>query len=90
LLPYLNFFEKINCVYCSYFNGLIAYAAEIAGRTERYFCPIKHAKRRKGEHAHYHLFSDYSAGDTYHQQKKDLQSFENIGTVDTDQKCFSV
>ncbi len=77
-LPYLNAFEKFNCAYCSYFNGLIAYTSEIAGRTERYFCPIKHAQRRQGEHSQYHLFSDYSAGESYHQYKKDLERFDDF------------
>ena len=40
-LNYLNIIEKINCAYCSYFNGLIAYAQEIAARTEQFWCPIK-------------------------------------------------
>lgn len=33
--------EKVNCVYCSYFNGLMSYLREIAGRTEQYWCPIR-------------------------------------------------
>lgn len=32
-LAYLNLLEKVNCAYCSYGNGLLAYAREIAGRT---------------------------------------------------------
>jgi hypothetical protein len=44
-LAYLNALEKLNCAYCSYANGLIAYVREIAGRTEQYWCPIKHARR---------------------------------------------
>src|SRR3982750_2196132 len=35
-LAYLNLLEKINCAYCSYGNGLLGYAREIAGRTEEY------------------------------------------------------
>lgn len=42
-LAYLNIVEKINCAYCSYCNGLLAHVREIAGRTEQYWCPIKHA-----------------------------------------------
>ena len=30
-LAYLNALEKLNCAYCSYANGLIAYAREIVG-----------------------------------------------------------
>ena len=44
-LAYLNIIEKVNCMYCSYFNGLIAYVHEIAARTEQHWCPIKHARR---------------------------------------------
>ena len=50
-LAYLNLIEKINCAYCSYGNGLIAYVGEIAGRTEQYWCPIKHASRILGSHS---------------------------------------
>lgn len=42
-LPYLNLIEKLNCLYCSYANGVIAYTREVASRTEQYWCPIKHA-----------------------------------------------
>lgn len=52
-LPYLNLVERFNCFYCSYANGLIAYAREIAARTEQYWCPIKHARRVVDAHGHY-------------------------------------
>lgn len=42
LLPYLPAILKVACAYCGYANGLIQYAARIAGDTELYFCPIKH------------------------------------------------
>jgi hypothetical protein len=41
-LSYLNPAQKIYCVYCSYANGFLRYAAEIAAETERYWCGIKH------------------------------------------------
>jgi hypothetical protein len=37
-LAYLNAFEKFHCQYCSYANGVLAYAREIVARTEQYFC----------------------------------------------------
>lgn len=46
-LSYLTGLEKINCAYCGYANGLLHYASVIAGETERYWCGIKHKKRRK-------------------------------------------
>lgn len=58
-LSYLNGLEKLNCLYCSYANGLLAYVREVAGRTEQYWCPIRHARRIRGSHAHYDDFVTY-------------------------------
>lgn len=58
-LAYLNALQKLNCVYCGYCNGLIGYVQEIAGRTEAYWCPIKHAARIGAYHAYYAQFVDY-------------------------------
>jgi len=44
-LQYLNLFEKINCMYCGYANGLLAYLKEIAGRTEKYWCGVMHENK---------------------------------------------
>ena len=41
-LGYLNWFEKINCVYCGYAIGLIQYSKAIGEKTEKYWCGIKH------------------------------------------------
>ena len=64
-LAYLNWLEKINCAYCSYANGLMAYAREVVGLTEQYWCPIKHARRTLQAHAHYHGFADYGDAEHY-------------------------
>jgi hypothetical protein len=64
-LAYLNALEKLNCAYCSYANGIIAFTREIAARTEQYWCPIKHARRVIGTHARYALFDDYGDGENY-------------------------
>jgi hypothetical protein len=64
-LAYLNALEKLNCAYCSYANGLIAYVAEIASRTEEYWCPIKHARRLQGSHARYRDFVDFGDAEAY-------------------------
>lgn len=58
-LDYLNIVEKINCLYCSYFNWLAAYTVEIGARTERYWCPIKSAQKPKFSHGWYKDFADY-------------------------------
>ena len=67
-LAYLNFIEKFDCLYCSYGNGLMAYATEIFARTEQYFCPIKHARKISGKHARYKYFLEY--GDAVDLHKK--------------------
>ncbi len=49
-LPYLNLLEKLGCMYCGYVTGVVRYVAEIAGRTEKYFCPIKHKNFKNHDH----------------------------------------
>lgn len=64
-LGYLNSLQKLNCVYCGYCNGLIAYVREVAGRTERYWCPIKHAMRVRDSHGHYPEFFDFGDSEAF-------------------------
>jgi len=64
-LAYLNGLQKLNCVYCGYCNGLLSYVREVAGRTEAYWCPIKHAARVDGTHAHYGSFLEYGDGEGF-------------------------
>lgn len=59
LLDYLNIVEKANCMYCSYVNGLFSYAVEIGGRTEKYWCPIKNARKMGTNHKWEKYFADY-------------------------------
>ena len=44
-LKYLSPFEKVDCMYCGYANGLLLYVKEIAGRTEKYWCGIMHENK---------------------------------------------
>jgi hypothetical protein len=67
-LAYLNGLEKLNCLYCSYANGLIAYVREIASRTEQYWCPIKHARRMISAHDHYSAFLDFGDAEAYRRE----------------------
>ncbi|KYJ85885.1 hypothetical protein [Sulfurovum riftiae] len=72
-LGYLNIVEKLNCLYCAYFNGLMQYSAAIAGRTELYFCPIKHAKKIAYDHNYYDAFFAYGDGEKYPQKLEKLR-----------------
>lgn len=73
-LRYLNALEKINCAYCSYVNGVIAYVREVGSRTEQYWCPIKHARRVLGAHTRYHGFEDYGQGEHYRERLQDQRT----------------
>ncbi len=64
-LGYLNIFEKVNCVYCGYANGLLSYVGELASLTEQYWCPIKHARKVTNPHDRYWNFIDYADADAY-------------------------
>ena len=64
-LSYLNFIEKLNCMYCSYANGLLNYSVAIAGETEKYWCGIKHKKyngfKEPGHHKDFLKYGDKRA-----------------------------
>ena len=70
-LRYLNALEGFNCMYCSYGNGVLAYAVEIAGRTEQHWCPIRHARRVQNVHDRYSHFLPYGDAAAY---RKELDS----------------
>jgi len=72
-LKYLNVIEKMHCAYCSYANGFIAYAQEIAARTEQYWCPIKHAESAKTTHSCYYHFLSYGDAEGYTSKLKELR-----------------
>ena len=77
-LDYLNVIQKIHCLYCSYANGLFAYAVEVAGRTERYWCPIKAAHKPKFNHGWYSEFADYGNPKEWDEKFNDETAFDNI------------
>lgn len=72
-LPYLNVIEKVNCLYCGYGNGLIAYAGEIAARTEQYWCPIKHAEKMLDTHHRFEKFAEFGNAQEFDDKAKILR-----------------
>jgi hypothetical protein len=80
-LAYLNAIEKLNCDYCGYANGVLAYFSEIAARTEQYWCPIKHALRIKSVHGRYKNFFDYGDAEGYRKRIEEVRrSFKDLET----------
>jgi len=80
-LPYLNLIQKINCVYCGYGNGVLSYAREIAGITEKFWCPIKHAHKTKEPHQKYYEFIEYGDGENYKERLHHIRA--KIGEIET-------
>lgn len=72
-LEFLNSIEKLNCFYCSYFSGLISYTNEIVGRTEQFWCPIRHARKLVSHHGHYSRFVPYGNGERYRNELPKLR-----------------
>lgn len=70
-LPYLDGMQKLNCLYCEYANGVIAYTREVASRTEAYWCPIKHQHRIHEPHPRYQTFADYGDETGFHHRYKE-------------------
>ena len=73
-LAYLNALEKLNCAYCSYGNGLMAYAREVVARTEQYWCPIKHARKIMAAHPYYTGFVDFGDAESYKRELEALRT----------------
>lgn len=80
-LRYLNALEGLNCMYCSYANGLLGYVVEIAGRTEQHWCPIRHARRIRNAHDRYSHFLPYGDAPAYRERvdkvRDDFQDLKN-------------
>ena len=73
-LAYLNSVERLNCIYCGYSNGVIAYCREIAARTEQFWCPIKHARKTLDPHRRYAKFAAFGDGENYRDVLEELRN----------------
>jgi hypothetical protein len=87
-LSYLNFFEKVNCEYCAYVNGILAYFTEIAARTEQHWCPIKHAGCVKCAHSRYKKFLEFGDAVGYRTKVEEIRrSYQDILAADRGKKA---
>jgi len=73
-LKYLNLLERVNCAYCSYGNGVLAYGVEVSARTEQHWCPIKHAQRLRAPHSRYSHFFEYGEAKRYREQVETVRN----------------
>ena len=72
-LAYLNSIERLNCIYCGYSNGVIAYCREIAARTEQFWCPIKHAQKTLDPHRRYAKFAAFGDAENFRAVLEELR-----------------
>ena len=72
-LNYLNVIEKLNCDFCAYANGVVAYVREVSSRTEQYWCPIKHAVKVSDPHKRYYDFLEFGDAEGYRSRLKDFR-----------------
>jgi hypothetical protein len=80
-LTYLNLVEKLNCDYCAYVNGILAYFTEIAARTEQHWCPIKHARCLKCAHSRYKMFFDFGDAEKYREHVELIRrSYQDVAS----------
>lgn len=70
-LEYLNGIEKLYCIFCGYANGVIGFTREVAARTEKFWCPIKHATKVIHAHEHYDEFINYGDVDGWLDKDED-------------------
>lgn len=75
-LDYLNLLQKINCLYCSYVNWLFSYAVEVAWRTEKYWCPIKSAKKMRWWHSWEKYFADYGDPEWFRECFQSIEEYK--------------
>mgnify|MGYP001474225800 CR=1 FL=1 len=61
-LKKLNIWQRFNCLYCDYANGLVAWLVEVLGTTELYSCAIKHPRKNhvKDDQSRFHEYEDFT------------------------------
>lgn len=84
-LAYLNGLQKLNCAYCGYGNGVLAYVSEIAARTEQFWCPIKHAGHISGAHGRYAAFLEFGDAKGFEKGQEELRERLRTETLGKDE-----
>lgn len=75
ILSYMTWYEKLDCLYCSYVNWLLSYAVEVAWRTEKYWCPMKHKKKTLAKHNWQEYFAEYDDENKFREVRWETKEF---------------
>lgn len=65
--------QKFNCIYCEYGNGLASFTKEVIGKTEAFWCPIKHEDSPESPHAYYQQFMEYGNGRNFEEKRETVR-----------------
>jgi len=49
MLGKLTFWQRLNCLYCEYANGVVGFSKAVVNQMELYSCAIKHAAHPLGQ-----------------------------------------
>jgi hypothetical protein len=55
-LKKLTLWQKINCLYCEYANGVVGFSKAVVNQMELYSCAIKHVHQPLGQEHHRDFF----------------------------------
>lgn len=72
-LSSLTWIKALNCRFCGYGIGVIAYVREIVSWTEQYWCPIKHAVRISSPHDRYAAFLEFGDAGSHRNRLEDFR-----------------
>ena len=74
-LPFLNWRQKLNCLYCDYAQGVLAYVRAVTSSTEHFWCPVKHKTNLHNQTGSYDRYAEHEGTKDYpqHLQAKRAQ-----------------
>ncbi|MFA5831409.1 MAG: hypothetical protein WC878_06265 [Candidatus Paceibacterota bacterium] len=72
----LNLAQRINYALGSYCTGVIARTREVFSLTEKYWCPIKHAKKVLGYHDKYDEFAEFGNPEEFYKKYMEARRIE--------------
>lgn len=55
-LAHLTWRERLNCAYCDYAQGVLAYVSAVTSATEHFWCPVKHKSNHHGQAGAYESY----------------------------------
>jgi hypothetical protein len=80
-LPHMNWRDRLNCAYCDYAQGVLAYVTDVVRRTEYFWCPVKHKSNLHHQTGVYDTYLERD--DTQHYRSKLWQTRQKCRACET-------